>query len=247
MGLGAALVVGDGGWKGAGKEARACGRAVPYHSGTTGSMKAGATHGSPLVLSWIGPTWGVGPGSEYSTGVHIGSRGWCHRWGITLTLALSRPEGEGTGPRPARPVLLTYEPCCGAAWLICRYLGGREPRPRFLAEPRNDSVKKLGWDEGGRDGLAVHGHPRSTLRRCSGERPYPAEWHERKGWGEVLGSGLFYYEVSGEVGQDLGARLGYEDGIGVDYADLAVDFDVGDQVEDKAGFQGSLVVLDDAH
>ena len=40
MGLGAALVVGevwgDVGWKEAREEARACGRAVPYRSGTTG-------------------------------------------------------------------------------------------------------------------------------------------------------------------------------------------------------------------
>ena len=41
-------------------------------------------------------------------------------------------EGEGWGPLPTpfnwfpptRPVLLTYQPCCFATWLICRYQGG---------------------------------------------------------------------------------------------------------------------------
>ena len=34
---------------GAGKEARAGGRAVAYRSGVTGPMEAGATHGTPVV------------------------------------------------------------------------------------------------------------------------------------------------------------------------------------------------------
>ena len=79
MGLGAALVVGDvwwdGGWKGASEEARACGRAVPYHSGTTGPMKAVATHGTPWSFPYQGRREVSGLRSEYSTGVHIGSRG----------------------------------------------------------------------------------------------------------------------------------------------------------------------------
>ena len=150
-----------------------------------------------------------------------------------------------------------------AGWIPARrrndgVKGGRgdwTPPPRFLAEPRNDRVKGVGWDEGGRDGLAVRGPPpldpsmlqrrTSSLLRVSG--PTPRNGMRERDGGRFLGAVLFYYEVSGEVGQDFGARLGYEDGIGVDYADLAVDFDVGDEVEDKAGFQGSLVVLDDAH
>ena len=52
MGLGAALVVGvemGTGGIGIGEEARVGGRAVRYRSGTTGPMKAIATHG--LLLS----------------------------------------------------------------------------------------------------------------------------------------------------------------------------------------------------
>ena len=122
MGLGAALVVGDvwwdGGWKGASEEARACGRAVPYHSGTTGPMKAGATHGTPWSFPWIGPTWGVGPGGQYSTGVLIRSRGWCHFGGhpthsVLETLRLrSRLSGSATG-RTEFPSPLEGFPCRG--------------------------------------------------------------------------------------------------------------------------------------
>ena len=165
---------------------------------------------------------------------------------------------------PARPFeCLRVSGPTPAGWIPARrrndgVKGGRgdwTPPPRFLAEPRNDRVKGVGWDEAGRDGSAVRGPPpldpsmlqrrTSSLLRVSG--PTPRNGMRERDGGRFLGAALFYYEVSGEVGQDLGARVGYEDGIGVDYTDLAVDFDVGDEVEDKAGFQGSLVVLDDAH
>ena len=56
-------------------------------------------------------------------------------------------------------------------------VGDRTPPPRFLAGPRNDSVGGLGWDDGGRDGLAEVGRPPldpSTGLRVSG--PSAGEW-----------------------------------------------------------------------
>ena len=63
--------------RGIGEEARACGRAVPYHSGTTGPMEAGATHGTPLVLSLdradVGSrAWGVNIAQVFIAGQGVG-------------------------------------------------------------------------------------------------------------------------------------------------------------------------------
>ena len=78
--------------------------------------------------------------------------------------------------------------------------------------PAPDSSRGLGMTGEGCDGLVGRGPPparpfdalrqrrtyskahfqlaHATAHLRQGERPYPAEWHEKKGWGEVLGSGL---------------------------------------------------------
>ena len=69
-------------------------------------------------------------------------------------------EGEGTGllPTPSRLIGLAHPPC------LLIYQGGRGgggawASPRFLAEPRNDSVKGLAWESGQPRGIGIKGPP----------------------------------------------------------------------------------------
>ena len=82
------------------------GRREGRFSGWAGTLSPRDSGGVPRVLGPpLGDRDGDGPvGSEYSTCVHVRSRGWCHFLpsGITFTLALShrRERGQDAPPWP---------------------------------------------------------------------------------------------------------------------------------------------------
>ena len=84
-------------------------------------------------------------GGEYSTSVSHVVKGLVSQLGRVHPHPNPLPsEGEGVGPRP-------------------------RPAPRFLAEPRNDSVQGCCWELAECDGLAVRGPPPLDPSSASGQ------------------------------------------------------------------------------